>query len=126
MICFGTVFNLVLLGSGADFAFVFGRPILSQKCCLAVAGGSEVEEGFNFGFEADAGSRNAPLLRLGWLDPGVNALAHGFCWLVPNLDTCTLGLGDTAGDLEGDLDDLNALLVKVVNRVLNCTKSGQK
>merc|ERR1712172_427375 len=84
MICFGTVFNLVLLNLGSDaaFAFCFGRPLLSLKCCLAVAGGSEDGASFNFGFAADAGSWNTdpgfgPLLRLDWLDPGVNALAQG-------------------------------------------------
>ena len=117
MICFGTVFNLLLFGSGAAFAFGFGRPLLSLKSPLAVASRAEDGEGFDFGFEADAGCWNAdpgfaPLLRLGWLDPGVDALAHGFCWLVLNFDTCTLGapspgLGDTAGDLEGDSGDLN-------------------
>ena len=40
-------------------------------------------------------------------------MAQGFCWFTLNLDTCTLGdwlapspgLGDTAGDLEGDPGD---------------------
>ena len=49
---------------------------------------------------------------LNWLDPG---LAQGFCWLVLNLDASTLGdclvvspgLGDTAGDLDGDPGDLD-------------------
>ena len=117
MICFGTVFNLLLLGSGAPFAFGFCRPLLSLKSPLAVASRAEDGEGFDFGFEADTGCWNAdpdfaPLLRLDRFEPGVDALAHGFCWLVRNLDTCTLGapspgLGDTAGDLEGDPGDLN-------------------
>ena len=107
MICFGTVFGLLLLCSST--AFAFGGLLSPRKCCLAVASGPEDEEGFNFGFEADAGCWNgpfAPLFRLGWLDPGVGALAQGFCWLVLNLDASTLadwfaaspGLGKIAGD----------------------------
>ena len=62
MICFPTVFDLLLSGSGGLF--------LSPKCCLAVANnGREDGEGFNLVFDTDAGFWNAdaafgPLSRL--------------------------------------------------------------
>jgi len=114
MICFPTVFDLLLLGS----AGLLLSPKIWAKCCPAVDGPVEVGEGFDFVFDADAGFWNAdaafaPLSRPACLNPGGDALAQGFCWFALNLDTCTLGdwsapspgLGDTAGDLEGDPGD---------------------
>ena len=84
MICFPTVFDFFCLGTGGLLP--------SLKFCLTVANEGPVEDG-----------------------EGGDSLAGEFFWLVLNLDTCTLGvgdwkapspgLGDTAGNLEGDPGD---------------------